>query len=97
MATGDLDGYIEAFHRIKVVADSDNAGIAAARAIRRRLGAEKVRAVTINGAEDPADAAADQGIPNIDDLEPVRDFAADLKHEGLPAWEAARQAIQLVK
>lgn len=97
MATGDLDGYLEAFHRIKVVADSDKAGIAAARAIRRRLGAKKVRAVTINGAEDPADAAAGEGIADIDDLEPVRDFASDLRGEGLPAWEAARQAIQLVK
>ena len=96
MATGDLDEYLEAFQRIKVVADSDKAGIAAARAIRRRLGRQKVRAVTINGAEDPADAAAGEGIPNVDDLEPVRDFAADLRDEGLPAWEAARQAIQLV-
>lgn len=97
MATGDLDEYLEAFHRIKVVADSDKAGIAAARAIRRRLGPQKVRAVTIHGAEDPADAAAGEGIPNVDDLQPVRDFAADLRDEGLPAWEAARQAIQLVK
>lgn len=90
MATGDLDEYFEAFHRIKVVADSDKAGIAAARAIRRRLGRQKVKAVTINGAEDPADAAGGEGIPNVDDLQPVRNFAADLRDEGLPAWEAAR-------
>lgn len=97
MVTGELDGYFEGFRRIKVVADSDKAGMAAARAIRRRLGTERVRAVTIVNADDPADAAAIEGIPNIDDLEPVREFAADLKDEGLPGWEAARQAIQLVK
>ena len=97
MATGDLDGYFQGFHRIKVVADSDIAGVAGARAIRRRLGSQRVRAVTIGNADDPADAAAIEGIPDIEDLEPIREFAADLRDEGLPGWEAARQAIQLVR
>jgi hypothetical protein len=97
MVTGELDSYIQGFHRIKVVADSDKAGIAAARAIRRRLGSQRVRAVIIGNAADAADAAAIEGIPDIEDLGAVREFAADLKGEGLPGWEAARQAIQLVK
>ena len=97
MATGDLDGYVGRFDRVKIVADSDKAGISAARAIRRRLGPQRVKAVTINGADDPADAAANEGIPDVEDLEPVREFTADLRGEGLPTWEAARQAIQLVK
>ena len=97
MLTGELDSYFEGFQRIKVVADSDKAGIAAARAIRRRLGTERLRAVTIGNADDPADAAAIEGISEIEDLEPIREFAADLRNEGLPSWEAARQAIQLVK
>ena len=97
MATGDLDGYVGRFDRVKIVADSDKAGISAARAIRRRLGPKRVKAVTINGADDPADAAANEGIPDVEDLEPVREFTADLRGEGIPTWEAARQAIQLVK
>lgn len=94
MAEGDLDDYIMTFQAVKVVADSDIDGIAAARAIRRRLGQDHVRAVTIDGAGDPADAAANIGLSDIEDLDPIREFASDLRREGLPGWEAARLAIQ---
>ena len=94
MAEGDLDDYIMTFQAVKVVADSDTDGIAAARAIRRRLGQGRVRAVTIEGAGDPADAAANIGLSDIEDLDPIREFASDLRREGLPGWEAARLAIQ---
>ena len=94
MVEGDLDEYVMSFQAVKVVADSDTDGIAAARAVRRRLGRDRIRAVTIDGADDPADAASNIGLCVIEDLEPIREFASDLKREGLPGWEAARLAIQ---
>ena len=94
-AAGMVDAatWLAAWEPLILWADSDEAGLQAARRLRANLARLGVRldARTLPAAKDAAEACARAPLPVLD-LDTVREFAADLTGEGLPRWEAARLA-----
>ena len=89
----DAAEWLGAWDSLTLWADSDEAGLRAARNLRADLARRGIRldARALTTAKDAAEATARAPLPALA-LDTVREFAADLTGEGLPLWEAARLA-----
>ena len=82
--------WLSSWDSVEVHADADAEGLAAARRLWRR--AQDIKLLRMPHVKDVADFAASDPLPHVD-LDAARELAADLEAEGLPRWEAARQAV----
>ena len=99
MGTDSLGEWLTGWLRVNLYADNDSKGLSVAGRLRRLMVAHKVSVgVYTLGShyKDAADFAADNPFDPDLDLDAARELAADLADEGMPAWEAARVAVQTV-
>ena len=99
MGTDSLGEWLTGWLRVNLYADNDAKGLSVAGRLRRLMVAHKVAVgVYTLGShyKDAADFAADNPFDPDLDLDAARELAADLADEGMPAWEAARVAVQTV-
>ena len=99
MGTDSLGDWLSGWLRVNLYADNDAKGVSVAGRLRRLMVARKVavRVFTLgSNYKDAADFAADNPFDPDVDLDAARELAADLASEGMPAWEAARLAVQTV-
>ena len=99
MGTDSLGDWLSGWLRVNLYADNDAKGLSVARRLRRLMVAQNVAVgVYTVGSDykDAADFAADNPFDPDVDLDAARELAADLASEGMPAWEAARLAVQTV-
>ena len=82
--------WLSSWASVQLHADADADGLAAARRVGRRV--QNVQLLRMADVKDVADFAASDPLPHVD-LDAARELAADLEAEGLPRWEAARQAV----
>ena len=88
----DLADWLARFADVQVWADVDGPGLEAARLLAqhvRGLGGRNVTVERVGAGGDPAEAGAP--FEDVDELT-RQDYAADLRRDGLPAWEADRVA-----
>ena len=99
MGIDSLRDWLSGWLRVNLYADNDAKGLSVARRLRRLMVAQNV-AVGVytvgSGYKDAADFAADNPFDPDVNLDAARELAADLAGEGIPAWEAARLAVQTV-
>ena len=99
MGTDSLGDWLSGWLRVNLYADNDAKGVSVAGRLRRLMVARKVAVGVFtlgSNYKDAADFAADNPFDPDVDLDAARELAADLASEGMPAWEAARLAVQTV-